>query len=145
MLREYTLKLGMPGTYTLRGNYYSKNRSDCLGASTIWFTIWTNYLSEGEKKDRVVIRLEHANTGGSSASMRTIGSMEFQSNPSYAVWEKEWIAPLVAYQEQQRLWKEHWDTFNKEKARIDALWQEHEKAKAIIESANESLIAKFAQ
>eukprot|EP01090_Pellita_catalonica_P012296 TRINITY_DN2630_c0_g2_i1.p1 TRINITY_DN2630_c0_g2~~TRINITY_DN2630_c0_g2_i1.p1 ORF type:complete len:485 (+),score=102.29 TRINITY_DN2630_c0_g2_i1:342-1796(+) len=143
MLREYTLKLGMPGQYKLRGNYYSKNRSDCLGASTIWFSIWTNYLSEGEKCDKVVIRLENSSTTGSSASMRNIGSMQFESNPSYKVWESEWIAPRKAYQEEQRKWKKDWEVFNTEKARIDALWAKYEKEKAKIDAANDALIKKY--
>jgi hypothetical protein len=38
------IKNGFPGNYHICANYYSNHRQDLTGGTTIWFTIYTNYM-----------------------------------------------------------------------------------------------------
>jgi len=53
MLREYMIKNGFPGSYRICANYYSNHRQDLTGGTTIWFTIFTNYMKDDEKKTNI--------------------------------------------------------------------------------------------
>lgn len=76
MLREYTVKDPDAGRYTIKVNYYSKNRSDLTSASILWCTIYSNLNMPNEAKVTTACRLEIDSTNPTGQSMFTLCALD---------------------------------------------------------------------
>jgi len=65
MLREYMIIHAKPGKYDLKCNYYSNYRSDLIGGSIMWFTVYSNFCREGEEVLRSTMRIDHKSSNSS--------------------------------------------------------------------------------
>lgn len=96
MLREFMIRAGFPGKYTLRCNYYSNYRQDLTGGTTIWFTVFTNYCTDREQRLVTTLRLECNSASPTSHSMYTIGEVAYGHSPAFQKWEAEFEAEARA-------------------------------------------------
>ena len=58
---EYTLRQGIPGTYTIHANYYGSDQQTLTGPATILATIFTNFGRPDEQRRTITVRLSEVN------------------------------------------------------------------------------------
>jgi len=90
MLREYIIRHGVPGEYTLSCNYYSNSRQDLTGGTVIWFTVYTNFMMDDEKRTCTALRLASHATDFSQESYYEIGKVQYGVSDLMRAWHKEW-------------------------------------------------------
>lgn len=96
MLREFMIKNALPGEYTLSCNYYSNVRQDLTGGTVIWFTVYTNYMMEDEKKTCTALRLGSHATNPSQSSSYEIGKVEYGVSDLMHSWHQEWVKEFAS-------------------------------------------------
>jgi len=133
MLREYMIKIGMPGKYTVNANYYSNYRQDLTGGTTVWFTIFTNYATELEQRTSTVVRLGTNSVVPSNSSQYEIGTMEYGTNKLVQSWVAEWGKNI---DHNKKLWEEYQVNLVKR----DEEWRKFEKDEMEIIASNEEMI-----
>jgi len=129
MLREYMIRSGVPGTYRVCANMYSNSRQDLTGGTTIWFTVYTNYMKENEKRTFTVLRITEASPVPTHDSKKLIGTMEYEANEKVKQWIGEFDSGLA---QRKRMWEE----YNILKAKSDELWRIWNKDEAEIQQSN---------
>eukprot|EP01119_Soliformovum_irregulare_P011528 TRINITY_DN2904_c0_g1_i4.p1 TRINITY_DN2904_c0_g1~~TRINITY_DN2904_c0_g1_i4.p1 ORF type:complete len:1168 (-),score=440.41 TRINITY_DN2904_c0_g1_i4:11-3514(-) len=113
MLREYMVRDGFPGTYHICGNYYSSSRQDLTGGTTIWFTIYTNYMKENEQKQMSVLRLTQASVIPTYQSESQLAVMNYESGELIAKIEEKSKRIRREFEEREAEWK-RWEAEEKE-------------------------------
>jgi len=72
MLREYMIANAKRGSYQVKCDYYSNYRSDLIGGSIIWFTVYTNFCRDDEVALQSTMRIDY----DSGSSDYEIGKIE---------------------------------------------------------------------
>jgi hypothetical protein len=143
------IKNGYPGSYKICANYYSNHRQDLTGGTTIWFTIFTNYMKgkkklagkyqfclENEKKQTSVLRLTAASPVPTYQSMNQLAEMQFEESAITKQWENEWTKEFEGL-------KKKWDEYNRLSALREEEWQKWNKEEKEILQSNQEMINSF--
>jgi len=133
MLREYMIRSGVPGTYRVCANMFSNYRQDLTGGTTIWFTVYTNYMKENEKRTFTVLRITEASPVPTHDSKKLIGTMEYEQSDKVKAWVAEFDSTLVER-------KRKWDEYQPLKAKSDELWRTWEREEEEIKKSNQIIL-----